>query len=265
MAHLTEAEPVRGVLLPAASGISRIVAPNPSPMTYHGTNTYLIAAADGTSIVVDPGPCSADHVAAVLDAAGRVSRIFVTHAHHDHVGALQALRAATGAPVYAFDAGVEPDHRFLDGVEVAGWTVLHTPGHAADHVCLARADGVVFSADHIMGWSTSVVGDDMADYIASLRRMLARDDRLYLPGHGPSIANPAEYTQFLLDHRLAREAAILVALARGPQAIDALVDALYVGLEARLKPMAGRSVAAHLGKLRREGRAVEAGAVWSIP
>ncbi len=268
MAFITEPEPVRGVLLPAADDISRIVAPNPGPMTCHGTNTYLIAQPDGTSIVLDPGPDDAAHVAAILDAAGRVSAILLSHTHIDHVGALPALKAATGAPVHAFSAGIAPDHLLRDGGEVAGFTVLHTPGHASDHVCLARADGVVFSADHIMGWSTSLVSapdGDMAAYFASLERMLARNDTLYLPGHGPAITDPTGHTAFLLAHRRDREAAVLAVLTEGPAAIDEIVTRLYQGLADRLRPAAARSVHAHLMKLETEGRAGEQGGLWSIP
>jgi glyoxylase-like metal-dependent hydrolase (beta-lactamase superfamily II) len=268
MAFLTESEPVRGVLLPSASGISRIVARNPGAMTYHGTNTYLIAQPDGTSIVLDPGPDDAEHVAAILDAAGRVSAILLSHTHVDHIGALASLRAATGAPVHAFSRAIAPDHVLQDGDEVAGLTVLHTPGHASDHVCFARADGVVFSADHIMGWSTSLVSEpdgDMAAYFASLERMLTRSDSLYLPGHGPGISDPAGHAQFLLDHRRGREAAVLAVLADGPADIDAIVTQLYQGLAERLRPAAARSVHAHLVKLATEGRAVAQAGEWAIP
>lgn len=265
MHFITEPEPVRGVLLPSAPGISRIVAPNPGPMTCHGTNTYLIAQEDGTSIILDPGPDDPAHVAAVLDAAGRVSAIFVSHIHHDHIGALPALRAATGAPVHAMSPSVSPDHPWQDGDVAAGFTVIHTPGHASDHVCLARGDGVVFSADHVMGWSTSLVSapdGDMAAYFASLERMLARSDSLYLPGHGPAIHDPATHTRALLTHRQEREAAVLTILAERPSAIARFVNSLYAGLPERLHLAAARSIEAHLLKLQAEGRVTLNEGVW---
>ncbi len=267
MAFLTEASPLRGVALDVAPGIRRIVAENPGPMTYHGTNTYLLEGPDGV-MVLDPGPEDALHLAAVLKAAGKVAKILISHSHIDHVAGLPAMRAATGAPVYAYAASLEPDHVLADHDVVAGLVALHTPGHAPDHLCFARADGVVMTADHVMGWSTSVVNPpegDMAAYFASLHRLLGREDRLYLPGHGPAIENPAVHVRFLLDHRMGREAAILRALVAGPQDVAALVSTLYVGLADRLRPAAARNVTSHLIKLQAEGRAVPNAEAWAIP
>ncbi len=265
MAYLTEPEPPRGVAHDAAPGIRRMVAGNPGPMTYHGTNTYLIDGADGTTIL-DPGPENAAHLESLLAAAGKVARILVTHGHLDHVGGLQALRQATGAPVFAFADALVPDHRLADGHSVADWTALHTPGHAADHLCFWRKDGVMFTGDHVMGWSSSIVSPpqgDMAAYFASLDRLLARPDRLYLPGHGPAIATPQNHAASLLNHRKAREQAILAALQEQPRNVAALVAALYVRLAPHLRAAAGRSVLAHLLKLQGEGRATEDGTLWA--
>lgn len=264
MNFLTETAPPRGVAMPMTHGIRRIVADNPGPMTYHGTNTYLLDGPDGVSIL-DPGPDDAAHLAAVLAAAGAVARILISHSHIDHVAALPALRAATGAPVFAHSPAVAPDHLLADGDAVAGWAVLHTPGHAPDHLCLAREDGVVMTADHVMGWSSSVVSPpdgDMAAYFASLERLLARNDRLYLPGHGPAIVQPRDHARFLLDHRRGREAAIEAVL---PRDVPGIVELLYEGIAARLKPAAQRNVLAHLLKLESEGRARRAGEVWVTP
>jgi glyoxylase-like metal-dependent hydrolase (beta-lactamase superfamily II) len=271
MAYLTEAEPPRGIALPVLPGIRRVVAGNPGPMTYHGTNTYLIEG-EGGFTVLDPGPEDAAHLATVLAATGgRVARIVLSHTHVDHLAGLPALLAATGAPTYGFhtpqDASFVPDHRLGDGDEVAGWVALHTPGHASDHLCFARADGVVFSADHIMGWSSTVVSPphgDMVAYFASLQKMLARHDLVYLPGHGPVIADPRGYTEFLRAHRLQREAGIMAELAKGPQSPEALVRALYSQVNPALHRAAERNVVAHLGKLAAEGRAVAEGALWRV-
>lgn len=273
---VTEPKPPRDaeqVMLPGVglSGIWRLVADNPGPMTYHGTNTWLIEAVDGFS-VLDPGPDDAAHLAAILDAThGRIARILLSHTHADHLAGLPALVAATGAPSYGFhspqDTGFVPDHPLADGDVVAGWTALHTPGHASDHLCFARDDGVVFSADHIMGWSTTVVSPphgDMVAYFASLDRMLARDDRIYLPGHGPAITDPRGYTRFLRNHRVQRERGILAELATGPKTTAALTKALYSQVNPALHRAAERNVLAHLDKLRAEGRARLEGDVWRL-
>jgi len=267
MAFLTEPEPPRGVALPVRPGIRRVVAANAGAMTYHGTNTYLIEAKGGL-MVLDPGPDDPAHVAAVL-AAGPVARILLSHTHIDHVGALPALRAATGAPVYGWHApaaeGVVPDVALRDGDVVDGWQAVFTPGHAADHVCFAGPDSVLFSADHVMSWSSSVVsppGGDMAAYFASLRRLLERDDAMYLPGHGPPLPEPRPFVQDLLAHRMAREAAVLAALGPAPRGTRALTDALYSQVDERLRRAAERNVLAHLMKLRDEGKALDGPDGW---
>ena len=269
MDFLTEPEPARDMVIPVAPGICRIVAANPGPMTSHGTNTYVIEGEHGAT-VLDPGPHDTAHVEAILRATGgRVSRILLSHTHRDHLGALPALRDATGAPACAFhrsqEPGFTPDIPLDDGDSVAGWTALHTPGHAADHLCFARADGVILTADHVMTWSTSIVSPpagDMAAYIASLRRLIARDDRLLLPGHGPPLAAPRAYLQQLLAHREQREAAVLAAIADQPRTPAAVVDGIYTPIDPRLRAAAERNVLAHLLKLQTEGRAAPQGDRW---
>ncbi len=267
MAYLTEPQPPRGIATGLAAGIRRIVAGNPGPMTYHGTNTYLIDGPDGT-IVLDPGPQDLEHTRAVLAAAGRVAAIWITHTHHDHVAGLPALREATGAPVFAFAASVTPDHLLADGAKLSGWSVLHTPGHAPDHLCFARPDGTLFSGDHVMGWSSTIVSPpdgSMSAYFTSLRRLLARADTLYLPGHGPAITAPRAHATFLMTHRLGREDAILTALTAQPQQPATLVARLYADIAPHLHPAAARNVLAHLQKLAEEGRAVQSDSGWTIP
>lgn len=266
---LSEPEPARGVATPAAHGIRRVVAPNPGPMTYHGTNTYLLDGPGGAT-VIDPGPDSEPHVRAVLAmTGGRVGAILLTHTHPDHLGAVAALRAATGAPVHAWHApaasGFVPDVKLRDGDVAAGLRAVHTPGHAPDHLCFALPDGALFSGDHVMSWSTSTVSPPagcMADYFASLHRLLQRHDTLYLPGHGPPLPEPQAFVQGLLAHREAREAAIMAQLASGPQATGAITQALYAQVDPRLLGAAERNVLAHLIKLEREGRAARNGEGW---
>ena len=270
MAFLDEPEPIRFVPTPVAPGIRRLVAPNPGPMTHHGTNTWLVDGPEGIT-VIDPGPDDAAHRAAIM-AAGTVAHILLTHTHPDHLAGAPALRAATGVPIAGWaapwDRGFRPDVPLADGDTPAGLLVLHTPGHASDHVCFAQPGmGVLFSGDHVMSWSTSIVSPpdgDMAAYMASLRLLLARDDRLYLCGHGPPLPDPAPLVRGMLNHRAGREAAVLAALGRAPATPDELVAAMYAGLAEHLLPAARRSVLAHLIKLEQEGRAVEEGASWRM-
>ena len=270
MGFLSEPEPRRGLALPVQPGIRRVVAPNPSAMTYWGTNTYLVDTPGGV-LVLDPGPDDPMHVQAVLSQAGApVIGILLTHAHHDHLGALAAIRAATGAPVSAWHdpavPGFVPDVALRDGDAAAGWVAVHTPGHAADHVCFVRDDGTVFSGDHVMGWSSSVVsppGGSMGDYLASLQRMLARDDQAYLPGHGPAIPTPRPFVRALLSHRVMRERAIADVLDTTPQTAASITARLYAGISPALKRAAERNVVAHLLKLRDDGRAMEHAGGWT--
>lgn len=271
MAFLTEPEPERGVALPVVPGISRIVANNPSLMTYHGTNTYLIEVDDGF-VVLDPGPDDDGHLKDILTATqGQVSAILLSHTHSDHLGATAALKAHTGATTYAFhlsaDPAFFPDVLLRDGDMVAGMTAIHTPGHASDHLCFARPDRIVFSADHVMSWSSSIVsppGGDMAAYVASLRLMLARDDQLFLPGHGPPLPNPRPYVEDLLSHRVKREEAILRTLGTGPLTTWDLVDRLYSKTHPWLRRAAERNVVAHLLKLQAEGLVWPDGEYWRL-
>lgn len=280
MKHLREAPPEHGVAMAMAPGIRRIVAPNPGPMTYRGTNTWLVEAEGGT-VVIDPGPDDAAHVDAIVRAAGKVAAIVLTHTHHDHTRAVPALQRATGAPSFGFgphaaeDAGGEggdrdfvPDTIVADGQALFGLTALHTPGHCSTHLCFARGDGVLFSGDHVMAWATTVVAPpdgDMAAYLAALDRLLARDDRLYLAGHGPALPDPRDYVAALKDHRKRREAAILAVLESGPVDIAALVARVYPALDPSLVRPAGKSVLSHLLMLEQAGRVRRDGEVWLLP
>ncbi|MGH7211151.1 MAG: MBL fold metallo-hydrolase [Acetobacteraceae bacterium] len=273
LAFLTEAEPARGVAREVAPGVRRIVADNPGPMTYHGTNTYLIETADGM-VVLDPGPDESAHLDAILRATGgKVDLILLSHFHHDHVEGTPALRAATGAPTAAFvDSAIEgfaSDRRIEDNETIAGMIAVHTPGHASDHLCfeLAARDGtaVLFSADHVMSWNSSVVSPpdgDMQAYVASLKRVLDRTDDVFLPGHGPPLPEPRKLTRALLFHRMERERSILARLTKAPATTVALRDALYSQTHPRLQRAAERNVLAHLLKLQAEGKAARDGELW---
>ncbi len=275
MAFLTEPEPTRGAATAVMPGVRRIVAANPGPMTYHGTNTYLIDTPDGLA-VLDPGPDRAEHVRHILDAVGaeKVALIILSHTHHDHLGAVPALKQATSAPVAAFHTSAEPsfapDIRLGHGDPIAGMTALHTPGHCSDHLCFATTiDGTdtLFSADHVMSWSSSIVSPpdgDMAAYFGSLHLLLDRHDALYLPGHGPPLPAPHDLVRNLLAHRRMREGAILEALAAdGAADIVTLRERLYSQTDERLKRAAERNVLAHLLKLKAEGKVRQAGDIWA--
>ena len=259
--------------------IRRVVARNPSPFTFKGTGTYIIGR--GSVAVIDPGPALPEHMEALRAAlvGETVSHILVTHTHLDHSPAAAALKRATGAPTLGFGphgttrsegAGSEegadrdfvPDLALRDGdvVEGKGWrmAVVHTPGHTSNHLCFALdEEKVLFSGDHVMGWSTSVIAPpdgDMAAYLRSLEKLLGRNDARYWPTHGPSIPDPKAHVHAFIAHRRARADAILQQLAAGDATVPAMVAAIYAGLDPRLGAAAGRSVFAHLIALIEEGR-----------
>jgi glyoxylase-like metal-dependent hydrolase (beta-lactamase superfamily II) len=269
MSFLTEPEPPRGVPIDVLPGIRRIVARNPSVMTYRGTNTYLIDGADGVT-VLDPGPVDDQHVADILRACEgtKIAHIVLTHTHSDHWGAAAALQAATGLPVASYKVSAKPDYTpdigLADGEIVAGLQAVFTPGHGADHLCfeyLAPGTGkILFSGDHVMSWSSSIVSPpdgDMLDYYKSLELLLPRDENLYLPGHGPVLPEPRRLVAELLAHRQRREAAILKQVQAKPWNVAALSVKLYHKTDERLKIAAQYNVLAHLLKLQAEGIVVE--------
>ena len=275
--RLHEPVPSYGVPIAEAEGVVRIVANNPGPMTYRGTNTWLVEhGPDGALAVIDPGPDDPDHVDAILRAgSGRIDRILISHAHADHSGAAPALAAALDLPLAGHPALFElvtlpGRHRLLaDGDEVAGLRVVHTPGHAAEHLCFAREAGaILFTADHVMGWSTSVVPPppwgSAADYVRSLRRLQAREDRMFLSGHGPPIRHPPDLLAALLMQRARRERDVALQLAAtGAATVDVLVPRLYPTLKPGLDRAARANVLGFLHKLADEGRATRAGETWS--
>ncbi len=274
MAFLTEPEPERGANLPIMPGISRIVANNPGPMTYFGTNTYLIDTEQGL-VILDPGPEDhPEHVDAIMrHTGGNVSLILISHTHHDHVGAADALKEKTGAPTVGFKISgldtFDADIKLSDGDAVAGMVAVHTPGHALDHLCFSvpgrNGDKVLFSADHVMSWSTSVVsppGGDMRDYFNSLDVLLKRDDDVYLPGHGPALREPRDLVRAMLAHRVMREHAIAEKLKQGPASTYTLMDTLYSQVNPRLRRAAERNILAHLLKMEIEGKVVSDGENW---
>jgi glyoxylase-like metal-dependent hydrolase (beta-lactamase superfamily II) len=256
--------------------IRRVTARNPSAFTFLGTGTYIVG--QGEVLVIDPGPDLAEHRSALLSCleGERVSHILITHTHEDHCAGARAFQACVDAPTYGFgphpsdesqpvEAGADmafaPDHRLAEGDSVTGpgWRieVLHTPGHLSNHLCFALAEErVLFTGDHVMGWSTSVIAPPnghMGAYLHNLRRLMERSDRRYYPTHGAPIDQPQAYVAALLEHRLQREAAILACLRAGQARIADIVEALYRDVPRHLHPAAAQSVAAHLIHLAEEG------------
>jgi glyoxylase-like metal-dependent hydrolase (beta-lactamase superfamily II) len=269
--------------------VRRILCDNPGPFTFKGTVTYVVGK-DRVAII-DPGPDDPRHIAAVLEAVKgeTVEAILVTHTHRDHSPATAAIKAATGAPVYAegphraarplnlgetnvLDASGDkdfvPDIAVKDGdvVSGTGWTIesVFTPGHTANHMAFAlREEETLFSGDHVMAWSTSIVAPPdgaMGDYMASLDKLRGREETLFWPGHGGPVREPAKFMRALSHHRKLREAAIMKRLTVGDRQIPEIVAAIYEGIDPRLKSAAGLSVFAHLEDLVAKGLATSDGA-----
>ncbi len=269
-----------GELVEVAPGLRRLIVENPSHFTFHGTGVYVVGT--GQVAVIDPGPIQPSSVDPLLKALGseRVSAILVTHTHLDHSPAAALLADATGAETYGFgpharttnkdtveegaDFNFEPDNCLTDGQIVSGenWTLeaVHTPGHTSNHLCYAfREENTLLSGDHVMGWSTTVVSPpdgDMADYMASLKKLLSRPEKTYWPTHGPSIPDAHSFVEGLYRHREDRERQIIAFLENGPASINQMVPAMYTDIPTALYPAAARSVFAHLLKMVNEGRIV---------
>jgi glyoxylase-like metal-dependent hydrolase (beta-lactamase superfamily II) len=262
--------------------VRRLVANNPSPFTFKGTCSYIVGR--GRVAIVDPGPDLPAHVEALFAAVRHetVTQIVVSHTHRDHSPAARAVQAATGAPIVGCGrhraarplAGGEldrleasgdldhaPDREMREGDAVAGpgWTLqaLETPGHLANHLCFALPEeNALFSADHVMAWSTSVVAPpagSMGAYMASLDKLKGRAEAIYWPGHGGPVRDPARYVRALIHHRRQREASILARLKAGDRTIPGIVAAVYRGLSPALVSAAGLSVFAHLEDLAARG------------
>lgn len=267
--------------------VRRVLAPNPSPFTYTGTQTYIVGLGDGCA-VIDPGPDEPAHLAALEAAIGgeHVCAIMCTHTHRDHSPASRPLARRTGAPIVGcaplafdtagpradegFDPDYAPDRVLADGEAMTGpgWTLtaLATPGHVSNHLCFALEEsGALFSGDHVMGWSTSVVvppDGDMGDYMASLQLLHERDDRVLYPAHGPAVTKPRQLVRSMIGHRRQRENQILRLLGEARQQVGELVAQMYKGLDPKLTKAAALSVTAHLINLERRGLVVRSEDIW---
>ncbi|MPT47405.1 MAG: MBL fold metallo-hydrolase [Sphingobium sp.] len=270
-----------GHLIRLSPLVGRLLAPNPSPYTYSGTQSYVVGSSAGDVAVIDPGPAEEAHLAALEAAiAGRPLRaILCTHTHRDHSPAAAPLAARTGAKIIgcapltmdddgpradaAFDAEYRPDEVMEDGALLSGdgWTLeaIATPGHTSNHLCFAlREEKALFTGDHVMGWSTTVISPpdgNMADYMASMQKILDRDDVIFYPAHGDAIEKPQRLVRGMMGHRKHREGQILRLLASSPDgmAIMSMVEEMYKGLDPKLQGAASRSVLAHLLDLEIRG------------
>ncbi len=270
--------------------VERLLAPNPGPFTFRGTGVYIVGAGD-TVAVIDPGPALPQHLDSLKRALGtrKVSHILVTHTHNDHSPAAAPLKAWSGAKIFsgpapavprqeenivdeAHDRTFAPDIIVRDGDIIAGPDVtfecIATPGHTAGHICYALAqEQALFSGDHVMGWSTSVIAPpdgDMAQYIASLEKLGRRDDLVFYPTHGSPIESPQDHVRALVLHRRQRAAQIVAAIARGTADITSLVASLYPDLEPALIPAAAAQVQAHLDQMAREGAVIRNGLSYRL-
>lgn len=280
---IREFEPAYGTLVQVSPLVRRLVARNSGPFTAWGSGTYVVGR--GAVAVIDPGPLDMAHVESLLAALDgeRITHLVITHTHLDHSPAAAPLRERTGARVVGCgvhgargettEAGADydfvPETQMFDGDACSGpgWTLraLATPGHTSNHICYhLTEEGALFTGDHVMGWSTTVISPpdgNMAAYMASLEKLLARDERQYYPTHGAPITNPQSFVRHLIAHRREREDQVLACIAAGSDSIEAMVQKLYADVDPRLHRAAGRSVLAHLEKLIGEARVARAGPV----
>ena len=271
-----------------SAGVHRVLAPNPSPFTFTGTQTYIVGSGDVA--VIDPGPADPAHIEGILRATAgeRIVAIVCTHTHRDHSPAAAPLAAATGAEIVgcaplvldddgpradaAFDTGYAPARVLRDGERLTGgdWTLeaVATPGHTSNHLCYALLEEqAMFTGDHVMGWSTTVVSPpdgDMAAYMASLDKLQARSDVVYYPAHGEPVTNPQQFARGLAGHRKQRERQILKLVGEGTGVIEAMVPKMYAGINPALYGAAGRSVLAHLIDLQQRGQVIECAGAWAM-
>ncbi|MET1414166.1 MBL fold metallo-hydrolase [Roseibium sp. HPY-6] len=278
MKHDRDFEPNYGTPVELSPGFRRLTAPNPGPFTFKGTNTYLLGTR--SILILDPGPALPEHVGSLAKACegSKIEAILVSHTHMDHSPGAKLLKQETGAPIIGCgphkaardlleneinpldssgDKEYRPDRQLQDGeiLQCAEFSLetIETPGHTANHLCFAlQGEDLFLSADHVMGWSTSIVAPpdgSMCDYMTSIEKLLARAETNYYPGHGGMVADAKAYVQDLKQHRLQREASILALLAKGSWSIPEIVAELYADIDVSLHPAAGLSVFAHLEDL----------------
>ncbi|RFD20679.1 MBL fold metallo-hydrolase [Komagataeibacter melaceti] len=261
--RVTEPPPLYDVPLPETPTIRRVVANNPGPMTGNGTNSWVVEHAQGC-VIIDPGSATPEHLDALVNAtAGHpVTHIILTHTHRDHLEGARPLGERLGVPVCGFYQSAEPsftpDIGLHDADVIAGLRVLYTPGHANDHICLETPDGIIFTGDHVMGWSTTMVPPaphgSVRQFLDSMDYLQQRNSHLLLSAHGPAITQVNECINGLVAHRHAREKSILALLPATPRTLDEILDSMYHKLRPGLRRAARLNLHAHLEKLHEEGR-----------
>jgi len=282
-------EPPFGVAEQVAPLVRRVLCRNPSAFTYWGTQSYLVGD-KGDVAVIDPGPDEEEHLEALIAAIGdaRVTAICCTHSHRDHSPAAAPLAARTGGRIIgcapfsliddgprsdaAFDPSYKPERILEDGGTISGegWTLtaVYTPGHTSNHLCYALGEtGALFTGDHVMGWSTTVVSPpdgDMTQYMASLQKLYEREDAVYFPAHGPQVDKTRQLVRGMIGHRKQREGQIVRQLEQGITRIPDMVPNMYKAVDEQLWPAAERSVHAHLIDLERKGRVACDGDAWAL-
>jgi len=285
----SDPEPPFGLAERVGPLVRRVLCRNPSAFTYTGTQTYLVG--DGSDIaVIDPGPDEEEHIDALVAAIGdaRVSAICCTHSHRDHSPAAAPLAERTGGRIIgcapfslvddgprsdaAFDPGYRPERILEDGDTLTGdgWTLkaVYTPGHTSNHLCYALEEtGALFTGDHVMGWSTTVVSPpdgDMAAYMKSLKKLYDREDAVYFPAHGPAVDKPRQLVRGMIGHRRQRESQILKLLGQDIGRIPQMVPQMYKAVDERLWPAAERSVLAHLIDLEQRAKVARSDDEWTL-
>jgi glyoxylase-like metal-dependent hydrolase (beta-lactamase superfamily II) len=254
--------------------VKRVIAKNPGPFTYTGTGTFIVGTKE--LAIIDPGPIDDDHLKAIIKTTGKnkISHIIVTHTHNDHSPLSKPLQEITGAPIYSYfneamdtktnnqfeegyDISFKPDVIVKDGDLINGfdWTLeaIHTPGHTSNHMCYSLLEEkILFSGDHVMGWSTTVIvppDGDMDEYLKSLEKLLDRNDNIYLPTHGKQIDNPHDLVNKYIEHRINREEQIIKAIKSGNFKINEMVKIIYSDVDPGLHPAASMSTLAHLNRM----------------
>jgi glyoxylase-like metal-dependent hydrolase (beta-lactamase superfamily II) len=254
--------------------VKRVIAKNPGPFTYTGTGTFIVGTKE--LAIIDPGPIDDDHLKAIIKTSGKnkISHIIVTHTHNDHSPLSKPLQEITGAPIYSYfneamdtktnnqfeegyDISFKPDVIVKDGDLINGfdWTLeaIHTPGHTSNHMCYSLLEEkILFSGDHVMGWSTTVIvppDGDMDEYLKSLEKLLDRNDNIYLPTHGKQIDNPHDLVNKYIEHRINREEQIIKAIKSGNFKINEMVKIIYSDVDPGLHPAASMSTLAHLNRM----------------